>query len=166
MPDELRWLVDFDRAVADGLGFRVALDETHPRAASTGCSCVGLRMSADAQAGQAELEALFDHHRLGSAGFGLVAQGTPTNNTERVPAGVRRGDDPDATWRDPFAAPATPAIGADPRERPDGEWLATWLGVDPAATDRLPGAAGTDQREAARWRPRCGPRRSGTCSTP
>ena len=40
VPDELLWMADFDRAVADGLGFKVDLSpERGDAAASTACSC-------------------------------------------------------------------------------------------------------------------------------
>jgi hypothetical protein len=145
--DELRWLFDFDRAVQDGLGFRVALDDTTANGLDR-LLVVGLRTSADAAQAKAELEALIDRHRRGRAGFDLLPQGLPTNNTEQVASGVRRGDDPDATWRDPFApAPAFEPV-LDPLDRRDGEWLATWLGIDPAVLAPLAGAAGLDGREA------------------
>jgi hypothetical protein len=147
VPDELRWLFDFDRAVSDGLGFRVKLDD----ATAGGLDrllVIGLRTSSDAAQGKTELEALLTHHRRGRAGLDLLAQGAPTNNTEQLSAGVQRGDDPDATFHDPFdPAPAfTPT--ADPLERRDGEWLAQWLGIDPAVLAPLAGAAGRDQLEA------------------
>jgi hypothetical protein len=147
VPDELRWLFDFDRAVSDGLGFRVQLDDATARGLDR-LLVIGLRTSSDAAHAKAELETLLTHHRHGRAGFDLLAQGTPTNNTEQVSAGLQLGDDPDATYRDPFdPAPAfTPT--ADPLERRDGEWLAQWLGIDPAVLAPLAGAAGRDQLEA------------------
>jgi hypothetical protein len=146
-PDELRWLFDFDRAVIDGLGFRVPITASIAGGLDR-LLVVGLRTSSDAAEAKAELETLLEHHRHGRAGFDLVAQGTPTNNTEQVGSGVQRGDDSDATFRDPFdPAPAfTPA--PDPLDRSDGEWLAQWLGVDPAVLAPVTGSAGRDQLEA------------------
>jgi hypothetical protein len=146
-PDEMRWLFDFDRAVADGLGFRVKLNDTTSNGVER-LLVVGLRLTSDAANGKTELETLIDHLRRGRAGFDLVAQGTPTNNTEEVGSGLRRGDDPDASWRDPFTPepPFTPA--PDPLDRSDGEWLAQWLGIDPAVLAPLPGAHRGDQLEA------------------
>jgi hypothetical protein len=154
-PDELRWLFDFDRAVTDGLGFRVTLDDTTAGGLDR-LLVVGLRTSSDAADAKAELEQLLTHHRHGRAGFDLLRQGTPTNNTEQLSSGVQRGDDPDATFRDPFdPAPAFTAT-TDPLDRRDGEWLAKWLGIDPAVFAPLAGAAGRDQLEvramqAALW---------------
>ncbi len=146
-PDDLRWLFDFDRAVRDGLAFRVAVDERTVGGLDR-LLVVGLRLSSDAAHAKAELETLIEHHRRGRAGFDVVAQGTPTNNTEQAASGTRRGDDPDATWRDPFAPAPAFATSTDPRNWCDGEWLAQWLAVDPAVIAPLPGAAGHDQLEA------------------
>jgi hypothetical protein len=155
VPDELRWLFDFDRAVRDGLGFRVQLEDRTAGGLDR-LLVIGLRTSSDAAHAKSELETLLTHHRHGRAGLDLLAQGTPTNNTEQLSSGVQRGDDPDATFHDPFdPAPAfTPT--PDPLERRDGEWLAQWLGIDPAVLAPLAGAAGRDQLEvramqAALW---------------
>ena len=62
LPDELRWLVDFDaRRRATGMGFRVALDADDGERASTGCSSLGAPAErATPATAQAELEALLD----------------------------------------------------------------------------------------------------------
>src|SRR6185437_1871064 len=46
-PDELRWLFDFDRAVRDGLGFRVPVEGPISRGLDR-LLVVGLRVAADA----------------------------------------------------------------------------------------------------------------------
>jgi hypothetical protein len=145
--DELRWLFDFDRAVEDGLGFRVTLGDNTAGGLDR-LLVIGLRTSSNAAQAKAELEALLDHHRHSRAGFDLLPQGLPTNNTEQVSSGIKRGDDPDATWRDPFAGPPTFTPTPDTLDRVDGEWLAQWLGIDPAVLAQLAGGAHTDQREA------------------
>ena len=146
-PDELRWLFDFDRAVGDGLGFRVPVEGPISRGLDR-LLVVGLRVAADAAQAKADLEELLTHHRHGRAGFDLLVQGTPTNNTEQASSGVQRGDDPDATFRDPFDPQPAFVPTTDPLERRDGEWLAQWLGIDPAVLAPLAGAAGRDQLEA------------------
>ena len=146
MPDELAWLVDFDRAVADGLGFRVPLDE-RTRGGLERLVVLGLRLGTDAAATKAELETLLTHH-LHGGGLALVPQGTQTNNTDGAPSGVSRTDDADASFADPFGSPAGFDPSADWLARRDGQWLADWLGIDPAALEQVPGAHGTDQLEA------------------
>lgn len=143
--DELRWMVDFDRAVKDGLGFRVALT---PDLAATGAervTVVGLRLAEDAKRGAERLSELLAHHRDGRSGLELIPQGTPTNNTEADGAGFTRGEDADATF-ELLTARNLPDDAPD--DRFDGAWLASWLGLDPALVALVPGAFGTDQVEA------------------
>ncbi|BEP14780.1 hypothetical protein acdb102_30910 [Acidothermaceae bacterium B102] len=146
LPDQLAWLADFDRAVADGLGFRVDLS---PQQAAGGFDRVyvvglrGLESPADSATGLATLLA---HHSAGRAGLALVAQGTPTNNLEGADAGYRRTDDADASFDALQAGP--PAPQSDPRLKADGQWLTDLLGIDPAALTAVPGVHGLDQRDA------------------
>jgi hypothetical protein len=147
LPDELRWLVDFDRAVQDGLGFRVPLDE-RTRGGLDRLVVLGLRLSSDRVQTRAELETLLSHHRYSQDGFAIVPQGTPTNNTDGMPAGVARGDDADATFTDPFAPAPRFTVSDDPLAKRDGQWLAEWLGIDPAALEQVAGAEASDQLEA------------------
>ena len=147
--DDLRWLVDFDRAVDVGMGFRVDLPADLAAAGLDRLLVVGLRLSADAQEGKRLLEELLRHHRDGTAGLTILRQGTPTNNTEETDAGYTRGDDPDASF-DERLHPG-PALRADtaPETRVDGEWLGNALGVDPAIFNAVPGSRATDHLEAA-----------------
>jgi hypothetical protein len=87
-PEDMSWMVDFERAVEAGMGFRINLTEAQ---ASTGFDrliALGIRLSADERAGKALLEELFQHHRNGRNGLSLVPQGTPTNNTESAGSGI------------------------------------------------------------------------------
>ena len=161
VPDELRWLVDFDRAVQDGLGFRVPLDDA-TRAGLDRLLVVGLRLSTDATETKAQLETLLEHHQHGQAGLALVRQGTPTNNTDRSPSGVSRVDDPDASFVDPFAPVPRFTWSSDWLLKRDGQWLAEWLGVDTSAFLQVPGPRGATNSRPGRCRRRCGRRRSAT----
>jgi hypothetical protein len=145
VPDELLWMTDFDRAVRDGLGFRIVLTPEQASAGVERLTVAGVRLSAGPQESAAALEELLAHHRDGRSGFSLVAQGTPTNNTEELDAGFTRSEDPDASF-DALTPAELP--DADPLDRLDGRWLADWLGLDPAVVAGVPGADGTDQREA------------------
>src|SRR5262249_11482133 len=88
------------------------------------------------------------HHAHGQDGFAIVRQGTPTNNTDGLPSGVSRGDDADATFADPFSPAPRFTQSTDPLEKRDGQWLAEWLGIDPASLEQVAGAEGSDQLEA------------------
>lgn len=146
VPDELAWLVDFDRAVADGLGFRVDLNTDQAQGGFDRVYALGVRVLADAEESATELETLVSHHRFSRAGFSLVPQGAPTNNTEDTPSAHSTLDDPDASF-DALRAGPVP-LEADPRRRLDGQWFADLLGIDPTVLDGVPHAHGADQRDA------------------
>ena len=91
-------MADFERAVDDGLGFKVDLTPAQARTGFDRLLVLGVRLSADEQQGAAALETLLAHHQYGRSGFSLVPQGTPTNNTEGAGSGFTRGDDADASF--------------------------------------------------------------------
>ena len=147
VPDELAWMADFERAVDDGLGFKVDLTPAQARTGFDRLLVLGVRVSGDEQQGAAALETLLAHHQYGRSGFSLVPQGTPTNNTQGSGSGFTRGADADATF-DERRAPSLFTPESDPRRKQDGQWLAELLGIDPAALAQVSYAGGLDQRDA------------------
>jgi hypothetical protein len=147
LPEELRWMADFERAVADGLGFKVDLTPEQTRRGFDRLAVLGVRLCEDGRQGRAALETLLDHHHHGRSGLSLVPQGTPTNNTEGAGSGFTRDADADATF-DERRQPALFAIEADSRLKRDGQWLAELLGIDPAVLAHVTGSSGLDQRDA------------------
>ncbi|HEU5320166.1 MAG TPA: hypothetical protein VFX28_05140, partial [Methylomirabilota bacterium] len=148
VPEEMRWLVDFDRAVEVGMGFRLDLGAAQAQAGFDRLLVLGLRLSADEQAAAAELQTLIEHHRHGRTGFALLPQGTPTNNVEGAGAGFTREEDADASYDELFKRDALLEESADWLEKRDGQWLAECLGLDPAVLARVRHGDGADQREA------------------
>ena len=146
VPDQLQWLTNFERAVQDGMAMRIPLTAAQAAAGFDRVLVVGLRLSADAAAAQGELEALLRHHSYSGAGLSLVAQGTPTNNTEAVGSGYSRVDEADASFADRRASLF--AATTDWLDKRDGQWLAEALGVDPALFHHVHDAAMTDQLAA------------------
>ena len=145
--DAMRWIVDFDLAVEVGMGFRVNLSAADLRLGFDQLMVLGVRLNADAIAGQEMLETLFQHHEEGTSGFSLVPQGTPTNNTEGAGSGFSEREDSDDTYDLVFKAePLTHE--PDWRSRSDGQWLAELLGIRLSTFDRTPFARGRDQCEA------------------
>ena len=146
MPDELKWLADFDRAVDVGMGLRINLSPTQAARGFKRVLVVGLRLNADQQAAQAELETLLRHHAFSRGGLAVVPQGTPTNNTEDAGSGFGRLDKPDESFEDRKAPLFTPQ--SDWLDKRDGQWLAEWLGIDPATLHHTHHAESTDQLTA------------------
>jgi hypothetical protein len=128
-PEELAWMFDFDKALDAGLGFRIVLDATTTDGFDE-LFAVGIRSGVSPKTNAKELSDLFLRHQASSRGFALVGQGTPTNNTEAVPSGHGRVEDPDRAFDRLFRAAPTPAHA---EHRSDAEHLAIALGI-PLAT--------------------------------
>jgi hypothetical protein len=146
--DELAWLVDFDKAVASGMGIRVPITADQAAAGFARLLVLGVRSTADAEEGQRLLEVLLAHHRDGRGGLALLAQGTPTNNVEERSADFRVQAEADASYPLVFTDAGIPvAESAWPRQR-DGARLAAALGIDLETLTGVAGANDTDQLEA------------------
>ena len=152
MPEEIRWMVDFERAVKIGLGFKIDLTAAQASLGFERLLALGIRLSADQTAGQALIEELFQHHQNGRQGLSLLPQGTPTNNTETAGAGFTRSADADASFDDIFKPGAdTDDLFVAPEEwarKRDGQWLAEYLGIDVEMLKKSRHSDGTDQCEA------------------
>lgn len=127
------WLVDYERAVAAGMGVTVRL--AGGNTAVDRVIAIGTRASLTPAASADELEDLLAGHRYGR-GLELLAQGVPTNNAdaERSPYRARRS---------PQAPPLTPPV-ATPGS--DTSIAADVLGV---AADTLTGLLGDGSGEQA-----------------
>ncbi|SEM50583.1 hypothetical protein [Paenibacillus sp. OV219] len=145
--DELKWMVDFEEAIAKGMGFRVDLT---PEQAANGFNrlfVVGVRLSTDPIEGKNTLETLIDHHHHSRKGFGLIPQGTPTNNTEQVSSAYSWREDADDSF-DIYFKHQQKEDSTAWADKSDGLWLAQALGIDNAAINHAANYYGTDQSEA------------------
>jgi hypothetical protein len=147
VPDQLKWMVDFERAVAVGTGIAVDLTPAQEASGFDRLIVLGLQLSARHVDGQAGLEELLRHHAVGRSGLAIVPQGTPTHNTTGNGAGYTRVDDPDQRFDDRKNAPLF-TVNADPMQKRDGEWVAELLGVDPALFTGIHSSDGKDQMRA------------------
>ena len=86
VPDDLRWLVDFDRAVQVGMGVRIPLTD-QIRGGLDRLVVLGLREAATPAQSAAALTELITRRLRSPDGFSLLPQGTPTNNSEAADAG-------------------------------------------------------------------------------
>ena len=92
LDDAVKWTVDFDAAVAAGMGIRLPLDADDLRAGFDRLTVLGVKTSLDAPSSAAGLGALFDAHHYKS-GLAFVKQGTPTNNLAGSPPAYPPPDD-------------------------------------------------------------------------
>lgn len=151
VPDEMKWVTDFDEAVAHGMGFRIDLDDIQARRGFDRLFVLGVRLSADIAKSRAQLAQLIQHHQRSRKGFSLLPQGAPTNNVEDLESGYTWFSDADASYEHYFNQYATDGSDDDPdewRDRKDGRWLADSLGIDPAILKLSPHYYASDQLEA------------------
>ncbi|HEX6716045.1 MAG TPA: hypothetical protein VF088_02985 [Pyrinomonadaceae bacterium] len=148
--DDMRWMVDFDRAVEMGLGIRIPLDgnRVNLRNPIDRLFAVGVRLVDDEDGGQKSLEDLLTHQRYGSDGFSFVPQGTPTNNTDAQGAGYNRTDNGDESYDAIFGTATRLQPSGDWWIRPDGQLFAEALGINVKILDGVPHASRTDFAEA------------------
>jgi hypothetical protein len=147
VPDELQWMVDFDRAVAAGMALSIDLTPEQAAAGFDRVFVIGLQLSASANDGKAALEELLHHHEVSRSGFSILSQGTPTHNTTSAGTGYTKADDPDQSFDDRKNFPLF-TIVTDPALKRDGQWLAELLGIDAQMLTGVHGSGGTDQLEA------------------
>jgi hypothetical protein len=143
-PDELKWLVDFERAVAAGMGIVIDLTAEQARAGFDRLLVLGLQLSAQHVDGKAALEEMLHHHAVGRSGLTLVPQGTPTHNTTGKGTGYTRLDNADQSFDDRKDAPLF-TLTSDPMQKRDGQWLGELLGIDVNLFTSVHASGGTDQ---------------------
>lgn len=83
--DDSKWMVDFERAEADGMGINVAHLSANPERLIKRIIVVGLG-SSDVNENQQVLEKLLDAHHY-ATGMEFLKSYTPTNNTQNVSSG-------------------------------------------------------------------------------
>lgn len=132
----MRWLVDFDAAVAAGMAMRIPITSAEREAGFDRMYVYGL--SADGGTG---LDILLNAHHY-SDGLSFVPQGSATKNTHDAPSAYSRSD-PGALIS--FAVERGPALTADPAA--DGPVTAGMLGVPVATFDHVRYADRYDMRD-------------------
>lgn len=145
------WMSDFDKAVEQGMGFRVSLSDAEVRSGFAKILVLGVFLSANATESAGLLEELINNHQFGPKGLSLVRQGTPTNNTERDGTGYSDNDAYDDlaffTATDP---PAFDPTSSDlKKSQTDGRLLADAFGIGYSAMQTVQRADQADALEAS-----------------
>jgi hypothetical protein len=148
LADSLLWIRDFDRAVRGGLGFRVRLGPDDVARGFDRLVVIGLKHSAAAEDAQALVEDLIDNHHYSLPGFSLVAQGTPTNNTEGNDSPYTRAGRGAGESEATEVGPPSFSPEGDRASATDGQRLADFLGISYDPLLNVEGAALTDHKEA------------------
>lgn len=145
--EEMKWMVDFEEAVAKGMGFKIDLTPEQADSGFDRLFVLGVRLSTDKDEGKNTIETLIDHHHHSRKGFGILSPGTPTNNTEKEPSTYSWREDSDDSF-DIYFKNEIPDDPAGWFEKKDGRWLAEILGINTSALENVANYYGTDQCEA------------------
>ncbi len=120
----MRWMIDFDAAVAVGMGLRIPLAGDLLQGGFERVVVVGIKSSLDATVSGGRLASLLDAQHY-TQGLAFVPQYTATNNTTEASSGLASGDGPGDLSYDVERGNALVQTGADS----GGEVVATALGL-------------------------------------
>jgi hypothetical protein len=134
---DVLWAVDFAEAEAAGMALRLPLGPDDVQLGFDRLLVLGVKGSLAPEESQAGLERLLDAHHY-SGGLAFLAQGTPTNNTERATSAY---PPPDPEGARSFVVERGPPLDA---AEGDGVRTMRALGLDPALVRHVEGA---DRRE-------------------
>ncbi|MFT3701514.1 MAG: hypothetical protein QM802_04050 [Agriterribacter sp.] len=146
--DAIKWLTDFNAAVAKGMALYIALEDGDVANGFDKVFVLGVK-STNAIDTQKLVEDLIDNHHYIPEGASFLPIGTATNNTESGSAGYRKIEEDDALS---FAVernnelPVTTTL--DPAFPTDGERLANSLGINSTILQNLDYSNRTEISEA------------------
>ena len=140
----MRWRVDFDAAVAAGMGLKIPLTAEQARDGFDRLLVIGVKPTLSATSAASRLASLLDAHHY-TDGLTLPPPGTPTNATQdaRPPTTQATTGAADSGYeieRSSSLAAVQPGS--------DGDRLARALGIAPATFAHVDGAAGTEFDDA------------------
>lgn len=129
--DEIKWMVDFDKAEAIGMAMKIPLTNEQFNNGFKRLVVLGLKTDVSASQGQTLMEDLLENHHYSEEGMEVLPQGMPTNNTEADPSGYSTRDaGAEVSYQAERMDPLFTAT-SDVTSRKDGQWLAEALGIDP-----------------------------------
>ncbi len=136
---ETAWLNDFNEAVAAGMGIRIPITADEAKKGFSKIIVLGLKTSTDAASSASLLENLFDNHYYSNKGLSLLAQGTPTNNTDEESTGYSWSNKWQKQNNEAFAAPHTITMNSEESSTAynDGEWLSQYLGINDSTFQKV-----------------------------
>jgi hypothetical protein len=147
VPDQLRWMTDFDAALVAGMALSIPLTPEQARTGFDRLLVLGVQMAASEKAGTSAIEELLYHHFVGRSGLSLVPQGTPTHNTTGAGTGYTVLDDADESFDDRKNQPLFTPTG-DIWAKRDGQCVAEALGIGTGTLAQVHASGGQDQMQA------------------
>ena len=145
--DDLKWMFDFDEAIAKGMGFKINLTDIQMERGFDRIVVLGVKLDSDAGKSTSAIELLFNNHQRSKKGLALIAQGTPTNNTEESDSAYSFFEDSDVSY-DQLNPQNLFQFETDWTLKKDGQWLSEWLGISPETFRKSFNGNLTDQKEA------------------
>ena len=139
----MRWMLDFEAAVAAGMGMRVSLADDLARNGFERLLVVGIKATLDAQASGTRLTALFDAQHY-THDLAFVPQNTPTNNTAEAASGYASGEL--GANRDFEVERGNPLVRSG--DGSDGDAAAKALGIAVTVFDHVRNANLAEQRSS------------------
>ncbi len=136
------WMSDFDKAIQNGMGFKIPLTATQAANGFTRILAFGVNLSESSDSAKTKVEELIDNHHYSPKGFSLVPQGTATNNTDDNGSGYTKND----SAEDSYITEATPLFTEG--DDCDGKNLADSLGIDYSPLQNVLHSDGKDLEEA------------------
>jgi len=137
------WMSNFDKAIQNGMGFKIPLTAAQVANGFTRILAFGVNLSTNKTSAKTIVENLIDNHHYSPKGFSLVPQGTATNNTDDSGSGYTKNDSPEESYVTEAEAPLfTEADDCD------GKNLADALGIDYSPLQNVLYSDGKDLQEA------------------
>lgn len=126
---DVNWMINFDAAIASGLGARIPLSASQYSQGFSKVLVLGVKSSLSVDQSKTRLEALINSHHY-TDGFSLLKQGTSTNNSDTEFSGYSFVEFGNPTTlkterEDPLYTPVFTQ-----RQKKDGQLLCEALGID------------------------------------
>jgi hypothetical protein len=138
------WTSDFDKAILNGMGFKIPLTATQASKGFDKILVLGVNLSASESAAQQMVEELIDNHHYSPKGFSIIQQGSATNNTDDNGSGYTKNDDfSDTSY---IVEAQKPLFGEG--DDCDGRNLANALGIEYTPLQNIAHSNGQDLAEA------------------
>lgn len=137
------WTSDFEKAVLNGMGFKIPLSPVQAVNGFSKILALGINLSASATTAKKMVEDLIDNHHYSPKGFSVVQQGSATNNTDDNGSGYTKNDSLNTSY---VTEATIPLFGET--DDCDGKNLADALGIDYAPLQNILHSNGTDLKEA------------------